>query len=117
MRDRRPDVGEPEALRPMDGLVGFLARGHDADRHRIEPRVAQPPQSDRRRAVRFEMDRSEPRPFADRDDRFFDDADGEERLALARTPERDDGAAALEVPRRRIRKLLRRRTERGGFRW
>src|SRR6267378_4082771 len=52
------------------------------------------------------MDRSEPRALADRHDRLLDEADDEERLALARTPERDDGASALQVPRCRVRNLF-----------
>jgi len=61
------------------------------------------------------MDGSEPRALSDRDDRFLDDAYGEERLALTRAPERDDGASALEVPRCGVRDLVGCRPERGGF--
>jgi len=116
MRERCPDVGESETVGPMNGLVCFRARGHDAHGDRVETRVAQPPQSDGRRAVRFQMDRPESRALADRDDRVLDQTDREERLVPTRTPECDDGASALEVARRRIRELVGRRPECGGFR-
>ena len=100
----------------MDDLVRFRARGDDADGDRVEAGVAQPPKRDGRRAVRLEVDRAEPCPRADRDDRLFDHAHHQQRLTLTCTAEADHGAPALEMSRRRIRELLWARTEGGGFR-
>jgi len=61
------------------------------------------------------MDRPESRALTDPDDRIVDETNGEEWLALAGTTEGDDRATTLEVPRRRVHKLLGGRPEGGGL--
>ena len=99
----------------MKDLIRFGPRRRETDRHRIKAGVAEPAERDRHRTVRLEVDRSDSRALTDGGDRGFDETNSEERLPLARAPERDDGSSAFKMARPRLGQLLRSRPEGGWF--
>src|SRR5512135_1750340 len=95
----RADVGEAIAIRPVERVIRGAHGRRDAERDRIDPRAEETAKRAGDRTVRLEVERALGRSLADLRDGVLDLARGEERLALARTAEREDrspGGDALD---------------------